>query len=94
LHEAGFDPIPVNGKKPNIKGWQTLAGCAREDVINWTREHRDHHNTGVLARRTPALDADIKIATAAAACATSSANTAPRWVWSCQTTAKPQGAGA
>ena len=67
LREAGLSPIPVNGKRPLIKGWQNLAGATVEDIAAWT-QISDHLNTGALTARMPCVDIDILDADAADAC--------------------------
>ena len=56
---AGYDPIPVNGKEPNLVRWQMLTGSTPGDIIRWTSERRDETNTGVLTKKTPTFDIDI-----------------------------------
>ena len=67
LREQGHSPIPVNGKRPLISGWQKLAGATPEDIAAWSVSKSDHTNTGVLTALAPVLDLDIKDADAAEA---------------------------
>ncbi len=67
LKSAGFSPIPVDGKNPNFKQWQTLIDVTSEAIAAWPRTHRGRDNTGILTRNTPTLDADILVEEAAVA---------------------------
>jgi RecA-family ATPase len=60
LRELGHSPIPVNGKRPLISGWQKLGGISAEDLSRLTAEKPDHTNTGALTALMPVLDIDIK----------------------------------
>jgi hypothetical protein len=68
LRDAGFSPIPVNGKIPNFKGWQKLSGATAEEITSWNASRPDHTNTGALTARMPTCDIDILDADAADAC--------------------------
>ena len=59
LCATGYDPIPVKGKGPFIKGWQKLGRTNPDEIRLWTRTYADHLSTGILTARTPALDIDI-----------------------------------
>ncbi len=59
LRDAGFSPIPVNGKIPKLPGWQKLGGASAEEIALWAITKKDHTNTGALAANTPALDIDL-----------------------------------
>jgi Family of unknown function (DUF5906)/Bifunctional DNA primase/polymerase, N-terminal len=69
LLQAGYSPIPLYGKEPPIygrnnskkglAGWQNLNGVTREQIEMWGRTWPDAHNTGILTRLMPTLDADI-----------------------------------
>jgi hypothetical protein len=67
LRERGHSPIPVNGKRPLIKGWQNLGGISAEEISRLTVEKPDHVNTGVLTALAPVIDLDIKDPAAAEA---------------------------
>ena len=67
LREQGHSPIPVNGKRPLIEGWQTLAGATVEEISGWSASKSDHKNTGALTALMPVLDIDIKDQAAAEA---------------------------
>jgi hypothetical protein len=64
---AGFIPTPCVGKKPVIKGWQTLLDPTGAEVERWNVIAPAAANTGILARNTPTLDIDILDPDAAAA---------------------------
>jgi hypothetical protein len=53
----GYKPIPVNGKRPQIKGWQQLSPT-RASIDAWERGHSDHANTGILTGEVVAIDVD------------------------------------
>lgn len=54
LVALGFEPIPVDGKRPIPRRWQE--GFA---VSQWVETHPDA-NVGLLARSTPAVDVDVR----------------------------------
>jgi Family of unknown function (DUF5906) len=56
LKAAGYAPIPVEGKAPPFKQWQT---CAANDIDLWPRLYPLANNTGALCRLMPTLDIDI-----------------------------------
>jgi hypothetical protein len=64
---AGFVPVPCVGKKPVMKGWQTLLDPTIAEVERWNVIAPAAANTGILARTTPAFDIDILDPEAAAA---------------------------
>lgn len=64
LKEAGYHPIPVNGKKPAFeKEWQKQIDASEEDIKGWGI----YTGTGILTKYTPTLDCDILNAEACAA---------------------------
>ena len=66
LLEAGYLPLPINGKAPPMEGCQDIA--ATERIINkWETEFADAINTGILTRTVPAIDIDLMHPEAAAA---------------------------
>jgi putative DNA primase/helicase len=67
LRAGGFAPIPVFGKKPAPKEWQTYDAISDEMIEMWAKTWPDAHNTGILTKRTPAIDIDIKDENAAEA---------------------------
>ena len=58
LLQAGYSPIPTEGKKPPIAGWQNL-DAGEGDIDSWFHQYPQALNTGVLTRTTPAVDIDI-----------------------------------
>jgi hypothetical protein len=67
LRKNGFDPIPVEGKVPAGKAWQTKFDTTTDEIRLWSKPGFWYlaDNTGVLAKRTPGLDIDIVIPEAA-----------------------------
>lgn len=69
LLDAGYAPIPLYGKEPpvfgknnnrkGLGGWQNLQDVTREQIEMWGQMWPDAHNTGILTRCMPTLDADI-----------------------------------
>lgn len=62
LFRAGFSPLPLTGKSPDIngKGWQQKRLQTNNGEIElWASMWPDAKNTGVLCRNTPFLDLDI-----------------------------------
>jgi hypothetical protein len=69
LRAAGYSPIPLYGKEPPVYGknntkkglsaWQNLHEVTAEQIEMWLRTWPDAHNTGILTRHMPTLDADI-----------------------------------
>ncbi|MGH6774585.1 bifunctional DNA primase/polymerase [Brucella tritici] len=53
----GYKPIPVNGKRPQIKGWQQLSPTP-VSIDAWERGYTDHANTGILTGEVVAIDVD------------------------------------
>ncbi|SPL63726.1 bifunctional DNA primase/polymerase [Ochrobactrum soli] len=53
----GYKPIPVNGKRPQLKGWQQLSPTTAS-IDAWERGHADHANTGILTGEVVAIDID------------------------------------
>ena len=70
LREAGFAPIPLRGKRPDMREdwqWHTLYGATPEQISMWATVFTDALNTGLLTGMTPAIDVDILIPEAAEA---------------------------
>jgi len=67
LRSVGFNPIPVNGKIPPLKEWQTKTKTSDDEIEKWAKDHPNAKSTGLLTQRMPTLDVDIKIPEAAAA---------------------------
>jgi hypothetical protein len=59
LVRAGFTPVPLHGKIPPLKSWQTLANVTSEQIAMWAKMWPDARNTGALTRTMPTLDLDI-----------------------------------
>ena len=59
LKAAGYDPIPITGKRPPMREWQKLAGADDKAIEKWTMAHPAAKSTGILAARMPTLDIDI-----------------------------------
>ena len=58
LLQAGYLPLPTEGKKPPIPGWQNLVPDEAE-IDRWFHQYPAAFNTGVLTRTTPAVDIDV-----------------------------------
>jgi hypothetical protein len=59
LLNAGFAPLPLNGKCPVLDRWQTR-GCTNPDEIRlWSATWPNALNTGILTRFAPCLDIDL-----------------------------------
>jgi AAA domain/Bifunctional DNA primase/polymerase, N-terminal len=58
LKANGFSPIPCEGKRPVVSGWQNRIEVSDEDIDAW-QKRRDCPNTGMLAGYAPAFDLDI-----------------------------------
>jgi hypothetical protein len=59
LRARGFLPIPLEGKRPPMEGWQTKAANADEIRGLWPKVWHLAENTGILAKFSPGLDIDI-----------------------------------
>jgi Bifunctional DNA primase/polymerase, N-terminal/AAA domain len=59
LAAAGFSPIPVEGKRPLMTGWQTKFETSEGEIELWAKLYPYSENTGILTRHTPAIDIDI-----------------------------------
>jgi hypothetical protein len=59
LLSAGFVPVPVDGKRPAIAGWQNPNPPSEEELSQWTKVCPTATNTGVLCTNTPTIDVDI-----------------------------------
>jgi hypothetical protein len=60
LRAAGFAPVPVAGKRPVLKDWQTKLDVDEAEVASWDTSFPGCTNTGILTAHTPALDIDIR----------------------------------
>jgi hypothetical protein len=59
LRRAGFDPLPLNGKRPAMDKWQTKVGSNDDEIRLWSKVYPHHDNTGILTKFVPAIDLDI-----------------------------------
>ena len=59
LVRGGFTPVPLHGKIPSLKSWQTLANVTPEQIEMWAKSWPDARNTGALTRTMPTLDLDL-----------------------------------
>ena len=69
LHRNGYRPIPVlgahvamkgAGKRPMMKGWETVCGSADEtEIARWTKAQRNCTNTGLLCGELVGVDIDV-----------------------------------
>jgi hypothetical protein len=59
LRRAGYAPLPVAGKEPIVKEWETKTEVTEHEITNWEFTHPACTNTGALTRLMPALDIDI-----------------------------------
>jgi hypothetical protein len=60
LREAGFSPVPIQGKAPPLRGWQDKLDSRPEEIALWGKLYPYAQSTGILTARTPALDIDIR----------------------------------
>jgi AAA domain/Bifunctional DNA primase/polymerase, N-terminal len=60
LREAGFDPIPVAGKRALLPGWTKKGGASAEEIAGWSDQYPQWSNTGILTARAPTIDIDIR----------------------------------
>ena len=58
LLEAGYAPIPTNGKIPAALAWQDTHPTAT-DIDEWPRQYPTASNTGLLTKYTPTVDIDV-----------------------------------
>jgi hypothetical protein len=58
LIKNGYRIIPVDGKRPRIKGWSGLNIQAAQ-VEGYSRKYSDHLNTGILCGDVVAVDIDV-----------------------------------
>ncbi len=59
VRSAGFMPVPVDGKKPTLDGWQTKLDVSDAEIDAWEQDFPYAVNTGFLCQCAPALDIDI-----------------------------------
>src|SRR5262245_34560819 len=58
LLDAGYIPIPTNGKIPAPRAWQDTAPTV-QDIDEWSRQYPTATNTGILTKYTPTVDIDV-----------------------------------
>ena len=59
LRNAGYSPVPVQGKAPPAKAWQEKIDTNDAEIELWDRIYPYADNTGILTRLTPTIDIDI-----------------------------------
>jgi RecA-family ATPase len=59
LRAAGFNPIPVYGKRALLEGWSAKIDIPPEEIESWAQDFPKWTNTGIVTRTAPALDIDI-----------------------------------
>jgi hypothetical protein len=59
LHDAGFSPIPCQGKKPAPSCWEQKIDTTADEIALWSQVFQYADNTGILTKATPAADIDI-----------------------------------
>jgi Protein of unknown function (DUF3987)/Bifunctional DNA primase/polymerase, N-terminal len=58
LLKNGYEPIPLNGKRPVLDAWQN-SHATLNDISAWETAFPGAGNTGVLTRFVPAVDDDV-----------------------------------
>jgi Bifunctional DNA primase/polymerase, N-terminal len=58
LLDAGYVPIPTNGKIPAALAWQDT-DPTEKDIDEWPRQFPAATNTGLLTKCTPTVDIDV-----------------------------------
>jgi hypothetical protein len=59
LRARGYLPIPLHGKVPPMKAWQSYTVISCDMLVLWSKVFPLAENTGILTRYTPTLDLDI-----------------------------------
>jgi hypothetical protein len=59
LRRAGFDPLPLDGKRPPMPEWQKQTDSNDDTIGLWGTLYPHSTNTGALTKRLPTLDLDI-----------------------------------
>jgi AAA domain/Bifunctional DNA primase/polymerase, N-terminal len=54
-----YPPLPVEGKRPPLKGWQKKTDANAVEIELWEKVYPYATNTGILTQLTPTLDIDI-----------------------------------
>jgi hypothetical protein len=55
----GYWPLPIKGKATYQPGWQNTV-ATEAMILGWPQAFPDYQNTGVLTRKNPTIDIDIK----------------------------------
>lgn len=67
LKAAGYQPIPLTGKRPAMDQWSKKTDTNFDEIRLWEVVYPWSTDTGILTQRTPTLDIDILIDEAATA---------------------------
>jgi hypothetical protein len=59
LRNAGFSPLPVEGKRPPMLAWEQELETNDDEIRLWDKLYPYAHSTGILCKYTPTLDIDI-----------------------------------
>jgi hypothetical protein len=59
LKAGGYSPIPCEGKKPPVDGWEKKITVDDDEINLWSILYQYAGNTGVLTKYTPAFDIDV-----------------------------------
>ena len=59
LWQNGYAPIPLEGKRPPLTGWQQKIDTNPDEIRLLTRSYTYALNTGVLTKFTPCIDIDL-----------------------------------
>lgn len=59
LLASSYAPLPVEGKRPPLKGWQKKTVTSAAEIELWEQLYPYAANTGILTQLTPTLDIDI-----------------------------------
>jgi virulence-associated protein E/primase-like protein/bifunctional DNA primase/polymerase-like protein len=60
LRSNGYAPVPVNGKRPLMLGWQDRCqGADEQEIARWSRSQRECASTGILCGKVSGVDIDV-----------------------------------
>jgi hypothetical protein len=59
LRAAGYSPIPCEGKRPPMNGWDEKINATEDEIRIWSGLYPHATNTGVFTRLVPTIDIDI-----------------------------------
>jgi hypothetical protein len=59
LRAAGYSPIPCEGKRPPMNGWDEKINATDDEIRLWSGLYPHATNTGVFTRLVPTIDIDI-----------------------------------